>query len=136
MRGQPLDERDVVQALVGRDALGHPGHQRVAVHVLARDHEGDRDLAAALIGAPDHGRLGHRGMAAQQRLELGRRHLQRVDLDDLLQPVDDEHVALGVHVAEVAAVHPAVRVDQVGRLAQVAAHGLRAADQQLALDHP
>ena len=64
VRGSRSTKLDLVQALVGRDALGHPGHQRVAVHLLARDHEGHRDLAAALVRAPDDGALGHRGMAA------------------------------------------------------------------------
>ena len=45
--------------------------------------------------------LGHPG---QQRLQLGRGHRPAADLDELLEPVDDDHVAVAV-------------VDRAGRLA-------------------
>ena len=77
-------------------------------------------------------------MRGEQRLELGRRDLLRVDLDQLLQAVDHEHVAVGVDAPEVAGVQPAVVVEDLGRRVrpvQVAGHRLRPADQQLAVGH-
>ena len=49
------------------------------------------------------------GWAAQQRLELGRRDLQRVDLDQLLEAVDDVHLAAASTKPEVARAQPAAR---------------------------
>ena len=39
-------------------------------------------------------------MSEQQRLELGRRDLQGVDLDELLEPVDDDDVAVRLDAPE------------------------------------
>jgi hypothetical protein len=50
----------------------------------------------------------------QQRLQLGGRDLQRVDLDELLDPVDDEDIAVLVDAPEVARVQPAVGVEDLG----------------------
>ena len=76
------------------------------------------------------------GRGEQHRLELGRRHLVALVLDQLLDPVDDEPPAVLVDHADVAGVQPAVGVDEgVGLLlpAEVALHPLRAADPDLAL---
>jgi hypothetical protein len=65
------------------DALGHPGHQRAAVQLVARHDEGDRRLAAALVGPPDDGARDHRQVHREHGLELRRCHLQGVDLDQV-----------------------------------------------------
>ena len=96
----------------------------------------DGDLARLVVGQPDHGGVGDCGVGEQQRLELGRRHLEALVLDELLEPVDDEEVAVGVDVADVAGVQPAVVVDRVRRrrsLFEVALHHLRAAHPHLAV---
>jgi hypothetical protein len=51
----------------------------------------------------------------EERLQLRRRHLEALVLDDLLEPVDDEDLVVVVHVADVAGVQPAVLVDGVLR---------------------
>jgi hypothetical protein len=51
----------------------------------------------------------------EQRLELGWGDLVGADLDDLLEPVDDEDLAVCVDVAEVAGATSAVGVDHRGR---------------------
>jgi hypothetical protein len=74
-------------------------------------------------------------VAGQERLQLGGCHLVGADLDELLEPVDDEHVAVLVDVAEVAGVQPAAGVEDLGGgvgAAQVAGHHLRAPCPQLA----
>src|SRR3954447_12820136 len=69
-------------------------------------------------------------MLEQQRLELGRRDLEALDLDELLEAVDEVEPPVLVRVADVAGVQPAVRVEGVGRrllVAEVAAHPVRPA---------
>lgn len=73
-------------------------------------------------------------MGEQCRLQLGRRHLESLEFDELLQPVD--HVDVGVGVAEVAGVKPPVFVNRGGgrrRIVEVALHHLRPLDPQLAI---
>ena len=64
-------------------------------------------------------------MPEQNRLELGGRDLHALVLDELLDAVDDEHVAVLVDVADVARVQPALGVDRGRRrvgAAQIALH--------------
>lgn len=56
---------------------------------------------------PDHCRVGDRWVSQEQGLQFGRRHLVAVDLDQFLEPVEHDDVALGVDVAEIAGVQPA-----------------------------
>jgi hypothetical protein len=75
------------------------------------------------------------GLRDEQRLELRGRHLVGAYLYELLEPVDDEHVAVPVYVTEVAGLEPAVRADGVGGsvgAAKVAGHDLRSSDPELA----
>ena len=67
-------------------------------------HEGLRHLARLLVGRADHRRVRDRRMGEQQRLQLGGRDLEALVLDELLQAVDDEEVAVVVDVADVAGV--------------------------------
>jgi hypothetical protein len=51
----------------------------------------------------------------EEGLELRRRHLEALVLDDLLEPVDDEDLVVIVHEADVSGVQPAFLVDGVLR---------------------
>ena len=50
-------------------------------------------------------------MAEQNRLDLGRRNLHPLVLDQFLQTIDDEEAAVGVDVPEIALVQPSVVLD-------------------------
>src|SRR5204863_375050 len=66
---------------------------------------------------------------------LGRRDLEALVLDQLLETVDDLEVAVGVGGRDVAGVEPALGVHGRSRrvgIVQVAAHHLRATDPKLA----
>ena len=102
---------------------------------LERDVRGG-DLAGLVVGHPDHGGIGDLGMGEQQRLELGGWDLEALVLDELLEPVDDVEVAVGVDVADVAGVQPTVIVDRGlrgGVVVQVALHHLWASNPHLAV---
>ena len=71
-------------------------------------------LAAVRVGTRDDGRVGDARVREEQRLELGGRHLLGTDLDELLEPVDDEDIARGVDAAEVAAAQPAAGAEDLG----------------------
>ena len=93
-----------------------------------------RHLTRFLIGAGNHGGVGDGGMREQDCLELRRRHLVALVLDQLLQSIDDEEVTIVVRMADVSAMEPAILVkDLLGRgaVVQVALHDLRSADPEL-----
>ena len=74
-------------------------------------------------------------MGQQQRLEFGRRDLEALELDQLLDPIDDRQVAVLVDEADIAGMQPAVVVDRVGgclRVIEVPLHHLRSTHPQLA----
>ena len=72
-------------------------------------------LAQALVGSGHHRDLGHALHVGQQLLDLGGAHVLAAPDDDVLQPVGDGQVAVGVDDADVAGVEPAVLVDRLGR---------------------
>lgn len=59
----------------------------------------------------DHGDVVDSGVCQQEALELGRRHLEPVVLDQLLDPVRDVHVEIPVDVPNVARAVPPVGID-------------------------
>lgn len=63
----------------------------------------------------DYGSVGDVRVGDEQRLELRRRNLEALVLDDLLQPVHDEDFVVVVDQADVAGVQPAFLVDCVLR---------------------
>src|SRR5207247_11154843 len=76
------------------------------------------------------------GMSQEQGLELRRRHLEALVLDQLLRAIDDEEPSLLVDVPDVAGAVPAVAVDRIRRVlrpVEIALHDLRSADEQLTL---
>ena len=91
---------------------------------------------ASSSGRPTTAASATAGCCDEHRLELGRRHLVALVLDELLDAVDEHDVAVVVGAADVAGVQPAVGVDRGGgrlRVVEVAAHDLRPAHADLAL---
>src|SRR5438034_8538299 len=77
-------------------------------------------------------------MAPQQRLELGRRDLEPLVLDQLLQPIDDREVPVPVDAPDISRVQPPGGVERGRRglrVVQVSRHYLRAADQERSEEH-
>mmetsp|Transcript_36700 Transcript_36700/g.65642 ORF Transcript_36700/g.65642 Transcript_36700/m.65642 type:complete len:246 (+) Transcript_36700:1483-2220(+) len=73
-------------------------------------------------------------MTVQQILQLRRGNLEPLCLDQLLAPIHDEAVPLGVHVPHVPCVQPAVRVDGLcrgGGVVQVPEHDVGSAQPEL-----
>jgi len=70
--------------LIGRDALGDVGHDLVWRGLPLEDDECSGHLAGLLVWAGDDGGVRDGGMGEQHGLQLGRRHLVGVVLDQLL----------------------------------------------------
>eukprot|EP00964_Phaeocystis_antarctica_P048231 scaffold27929_cov62-Phaeocystis_antarctica.AAC.2 len=110
-----LNELDVCKVLVGGGALRDVrldllGAQR-GVRRLPHDI-GLRQLPGTLVGHADDGGVGHAHVAQQNRLELSGRHLEALDLDQLLNAVDHVVAPLCVDVANVARVQVPIGVDR------------------------
>jgi hypothetical protein len=74
---------------------------------LAQRDECLGHLAPALVRHADHRRFNHRRMGQQRLLDLDRRDVFAAGDDDVLQPVAQLDVPIGVHHGEVARVKPA-----------------------------
>ena len=87
-------------------------------------HRGDGNLAGPLVGYAEHGAVEHRRMAVQHGFDLGRCHLEAVDLDHLLAPVGEVDPALGFQPTDVAGAVPAAVDDRLGGglVGQVSGH--------------
>src|SRR5207253_9528694 len=83
----------------------------------------------------NHRSVRNRGMSKNDRLQLGRRNLKALVLNQLLDPIDNIEMSVFVGIANVAGVQPAVRVDgppsSLG-IIQIALHDLRSAHAHLA----
>ena len=66
----------------------------------------------SLVGRRHHGDLRHARHVGEQLLDLGGAHVLAAPDDDVLHPVGDGEVALGVEHADVAGPEPPVRVDR------------------------
>ena len=98
---------------------------------------GGDGFAPFVVGYADDGGLQHGGVAGEDVLDfLGVDVLSAAD-DHVLGPPDQRQVAVGVEVADVAGVQPAVDDDAGGFVgaAQIAAHDVGAGDDDLAI-HP
>uniref|UniRef100_A0A182JAX1 Uncharacterized protein n=1 Tax=Anopheles atroparvus TaxID=41427 RepID=A0A182JAX1_ANOAO len=121
------------KALLLRNLAGHKVddfllRQQFAVFL---HHEGKRELSGPLVRNTDDGRVANAWVLKQNCLELGRWHLEALVLDQLLDTVDDEELAVVVVVRNIAGVQPAVIVD--GTLpSHVALHDERTLEAQLA----
>jgi hypothetical protein len=79
------------------------------------------------VRASDDRGVEHRGVSHEFTFDLCRRHLIRVDFDDVLDAVDEYHVPVDVDVAEITGAEPAVGSDHhvgVGGSVEVALHYL------------
>src|SRR3954447_5258747 len=132
--GDLRDDLDGAHALVRGDPLPHPCRDGLRREARLDDDERLGHLAGLLVRDADHRGVGDLGMRDEQRLELRRRDLETLVLDELLDPVDDREPAVAVDRRHVAGPQPAVdeRRRRRVRVAQVALHDLRAADPQLA----
>ena len=114
-----------------RKPLHVGGGLRCAVAQLDAQH---RDLAEPLVGHADHPGELHRRVGAQRDLDLGGRDQRAAGLDHLVAATAPVHAAVGVDVADVAGVEPAVGVEALlAGLAEVVLHQGRALDEQLAV---
>jgi hypothetical protein len=126
--GDGVDEDDRGELLVVRDAAGDPRLDLVGVDVTMSDDVGDGPLPGALVGGPYDGRIGDVRMGQQEGLELCRRDLKPLDLDQLLEAIGDVQLAVVVEMAEIAGVDPALWVDRLGgrlRVVEIAGEDLR-----------
>ncbi len=130
-----VDELDVANALVVRHRRADERHHLLGGDRAACHDEGFRHLAGVVVRHRNHGRVGNPWMLQQQRLELGRRHLEAFHLDQLLQPIDDREITVGVDHADITRAQPAVRVERACscfRVVEVALHYLRTPHPHLA----
>ena len=78
------------------------------VDLAVGDDVGDRHLTTALVGTADDGGVDDRWVLDEDRFDFGRCDLEGVDLDQILEPVDDNDRAGVVDVAEITGADPAV----------------------------
>ena len=91
-------------------------------------------LAQALVGRSHHSHFGNALHVRQQLFDLGRAHVLAAADDDVLQPVRDGQVSVGVDDPDVARVQPATLLDRLGgeRGIGVAGEAVGAAGKDLA----
>ncbi len=102
---------------------------------VAKRDERHRFLAEDGVRASDDCGFQDRRMGVEDVLDLLRVDVLTTADDHVLDPVDEDEVAVGVEVADVAGVQPAI-LEGAGRLfglVEVAAHDVGAADDHLAL---
>jgi hypothetical protein len=96
-------------------------YQPVAgLEAAAQDAVGPDHVAAHLVRHADHRRLGHGGMADQRALHLGRAQAVAADLDHVVDAADDPVVAVVVLARRVAGQVPALLLEALPVLADVA----------------
>ncbi len=59
----------------------------------------------------DHRGIGDAGVAEQDGLQFGRRHLVALVFDEFFQSVDDVDAAVGIDLGEVSSVQESVGID-------------------------
>ena len=119
-----------------RDARRDKLDQLFRRRLRLQHHEGLGHFAGVLIGAGNHGGVRDGRMRQQDGLQLGRRHLVSLVLDQLLEAIHDIEVAVRVGVANVAGVQPAIVIENLrggGRVVEIALHHLGTANQDLAV---
>ena len=101
---------DQARHLVGRKPFARelPKLVRSCLGIRPQHHDGGDVLAELLVRDGEHAGLQHRRMAQQDLFDLQRRDLLPAAVDDVLDAADDEEIAVGVEIAEVAGPEPAV----------------------------
>src|ERR1700712_1218142 len=133
-----LDDADVARDLVVGQLAGGELPHRLGGELrdaLAQPHTRHQLLAVARVGHPDHLLVEDVRVRVEELLDLARVHVLPAADDHVLDAAGDVDVALVVHHAEVAGVHPAGAVDHLGgllRLLPVAQHHRVAAGAELA----
>ena len=125
----------LARVLVPAQPLATPGEQ-----LLGRDgRAGERDvrhdlLAEPAVGTPDHSGRRDRGVRQQHVLHVAGVDVEATPDDEVLDPVHDVEVAVGIEVADVAGVHPPLAHRQCGglRVLPVALHHPGRPDAHLA----
>src|ERR1700688_3381484 len=99
--GQLAAEFDEFRQLDGRELVGQEGEQarRVERSTVVPHDKGLDGMTAIGIGHAHDRRLGDGGMLVDRLLDQARIDLVAARDDDLLEAVDDEEVAVLVHVA-------------------------------------
>ena len=134
--GQGVHQPDPPRILVRRDPVPGERAQFLWCRAGARlqRHSGADLLAQIRMRDADHGHLGDGRVLVQHLLDLPRVHVVAAPDDQVLLPVDDVVVAVGVHPGHVAGAEPSVG-DRLGGglgLVPVALHHVVAADGDLA----
>src|SRR5205809_5894192 len=130
-----LTELETLGDLVPGQPLPRVLGQRVRIDVVLPERdEGDGHLAPAFVRHADDGALHDRGMAVEHLLDLYRGDVLSPGDDDVLAPVPDLDVAVGVHNGQVSGQEAAAAGDLPRRLvvAVVAEHDIVAVDRDLA----
>src|SRR6478672_10111118 len=110
-----LTELETLGDLVPGQPLPRVFGQRVRVDVVLPERdEGDGHLAPALVRHPDHGAFHHRGVAVQYLLDLDGGDVLASRDDDVLAPVPDLDVPVGVHHGQVTGQEAAAAGDFPG----------------------
>ena len=128
-----VDELDEADLLVGGDLASDEFLDFLGRGVHARLGHQERlgQLARFVVrNAYDRG-IGDRRVRQEQTLEFGRRHLEALVLDELLDPVHHIDMPVAVEVCDVAGVQPTIGIDgRVGSflVVEVPLHDLGSAD--------
>src|SRR5215813_1061338 len=85
--GDAVGELDLAHPFVAGHPPGHPRHQLLLRCRCPQHDKGLGYLPSQLVGPADDRRVRHRRMGQQDGLELGRRHLVSLALDQFLDPV-------------------------------------------------
>src|SRR5690606_25336019 len=106
-------EHDALGGLVVRDAVACEGDDGAFVLLRAGlgHHDRRHRFAPGVVRHADDRDLGHRGMAVDRVLDLGRIDVLRARTDHVLDAVLDEEIAVLVDVARVSGAQPAFAVD-------------------------
>src|SRR5450755_3590140 len=136
---QLVQEGDGLRRLVAGDGGFHVVDDRFLAHHRTRleHHEGLGPLAPLLVGHTDDRRFQHCLVGEDRLLDLDRGDVLPTGHHDVLGAVQQLHVAIGVHHAEVAGVEPAAPERGAGRLriVEIALHHVVAAHHDLAHRH-
>ena len=99
----------LARILVAADSVLAERHELLGADVVgAQLDEGDDLLAVQLVGTTDDAGGCNRRVLEQRLLDVAREDVEAAADDQVLLPVDDAKVAVGVEEAEIAGVQPTV----------------------------